>query len=174
VGRDPTVERDFREFVGNRSGALQRTAYLLTGDWSTAEDLVRTTLMKTYLAWRRAGGLAAAEVYARKVMVNAAASRWRRHRRGERPAWQLLDTVSVEGAEWLLERDAIWAVIRSLPAGQRAVVVLRCYENLTEAQTAALLGVSPGTVKRQASRAMHALRQRLSGPSVPLLQAVQR
>jgi len=130
--------------------------------------------MKTYLAWRRAGGLDAVEVYARKVMLNAATSWWRRRWRGERPAGQLLDMEYVEEAEWLLDRDAIWAVIRSLPARQRVVVVLRYYEDLTEAQTAALLGVSPGTVKRRASRAMHALRQRLSGPSVPLLLAGQR
>jgi RNA polymerase sigma-70 factor (sigma-E family) len=146
----------------------------LTGDWSSAEDLVRTTLMKTYLAWRRAGGLDAIEVYARKVMLNAATSWRRRHWRGERPAGQHPEMVPVDAPDRSLERDAIWAVMRGLPARQRAVVVLRYYEDLTEAQTAALLGVSPGTVKRQASRAMYALRQPLTGPSAPLLPAGQR
>jgi RNA polymerase sigma-70 factor, ECF subfamily len=174
VGRDPTVERDFREFVANRSGALQRTAFLLTGDWSTAEDLVQTTLMKTYLAWQRTGGLDAVEAYARKVMLNTATSWWRRHWRGERPTERLPEIAYADGADQVSERDAVWALIRSLPVGQRAVVVLRYYEDLTEAQTAELLGVSLGTVKRQASRAMDTLRQRLSGPSAPVMQGGRR
>jgi RNA polymerase sigma-70 factor (sigma-E family) len=174
VGRDPTVERDFREFVASRSGALQRTAYLLTGDWSLAEDLVQTTLMKTYLAWQRAGGIDTVEAYARRVMVNTATSWWRRRWRGERPTEQLPEIAYGDGADQLLERDAVWQLICGLPAGQRAVVVLRYYEDLTEAQTAELLGVSVGTVKRQAARAMDALRQRLSPPSASIMQGGQR
>jgi RNA polymerase sigma-70 factor, ECF subfamily len=167
VGRDPTVQGDFRDYVANRSGALQRTAYLLTGEWSAAEDLVQTTLMKTYLAWQRSGGLDSIEAYARRVMLNTATSWWRRRWRGERPTESLPEIAYADPADQVLERDAVWALVRRLPAGQRAVVVLRYYEDRTEAQTAELLGVSVGTVKRQASRAMDALRQRMRGRCAP-------
>ena len=70
-------EEEFREFVAARSGALLRTAYLLTGDWATAEDLLQTALTKTYLAWKRLGGIEAVEPYARRVMINTSTSWWR-------------------------------------------------------------------------------------------------
>jgi RNA polymerase sigma-70 factor (sigma-E family) len=159
--RDPAAEREFRDFVADRSTALQRTAYLLVGDWAGAEDLVQTALMKTYLAWRRAGGINAVEAYTRKVMVNTATS-WRRSRwRGERPSEILPEPSSVDSADQWLERDRVWQLIRTLPTRQRAVLVLRFYEDLTEAQAAAVLGVSVGTVKTQASRALASLRHRL-------------
>ncbi|HET8680438.1 MAG TPA: SigE family RNA polymerase sigma factor [Micromonosporaceae bacterium] len=161
MGRDPMVEREFRDFVAARSIALQRTAYLLTGDWALAEDLVQTALLKTYLAWHRVGGIAAVEPYARKVMVNTATSWWRRRWRGERPTAEMPERPHPDGTEQWLERDRVWQLIRALPAGQRAVLVLRFYEDLTEVETARLLGVSVGTVKRQASRAFDALRKRL-------------
>jgi RNA polymerase sigma-70 factor, ECF subfamily len=154
-------EREFRDFVAARSVALQRTAFLLTGDWALAEDLVQTALMKTYLAWDRVGGIRAVEPYARKVMVNLATSWWRRHWRGERPTAQLPDRPYPDGADQWAERDRVWRLISALPTGQRAVLVLRYYEDLTEAETARLLGVAVGTVKRQASRALESLRRRL-------------
>jgi RNA polymerase sigma-70 factor (sigma-E family) len=166
VGRDPTVERDFRDFVADRSVALQRTAYLLTGDWALAEDLVQTVLLKTYLAWNRAGGIAAVEPYARKVMVNTATSWWRRKWRGERPTAEMPDRAHPDGAEQWLEHDRVWQLIKTLPAAQRGVLVLRFYEDLTEVETARLLGVSVGTVKRQASRALDSLRKRLGAADI--------
>jgi RNA polymerase sigma-70 factor (ECF subfamily) len=169
VGRDPTVEREFRDFVAERSVALQRTAYLLTGDWALAEDLVQTALLKTYLVWRRTGGIEAVEAYARKVMLNTATSWWRRRWRGERPSAELVEGAGPDDTEQWLERDAVWQLIRTLPAGQRAVLVLRYYEDLTEGETARLLGVSVGTVKRQAWRALGALRQRLDRPPTDAL-----
>jgi RNA polymerase sigma-70 factor (sigma-E family) len=161
VGRDPRVEREFRDFVADRSVSLQRTAYLLTGDWAAAEDLVQTTLMKTYLAWTRTGGIESVEPYARRVMINTATSWWRQKWRGERPTAAIADRPQGDGAEAWLERETVWQLIQTLPAGQRAILVLRYYEDLTEAETARLLGVSVGTVKRQSSRAYQALRQRL-------------
>jgi len=161
VGHHPTVEREFRDFVAARSVALQRTAYLLTGDWALAEDLVQTALLKTYLAWQRVGGIAAVEPYARKVMVNTATSWWRRRWRGERPTAEMPERPHPDGAEQWLERDRVWQLVKTLPAGQRAVLVLRFYEDLTEVETARLLGVSVGTVKRQTSRAFGSLRKRL-------------
>ncbi|MGS2619743.1 SigE family RNA polymerase sigma factor, partial [Micromonospora sp. LZ34] len=160
ASRDP-LEEEFRDFVAARSGALLRTAYLLTGDWATAEDLVQTALTKTYLAWKRLGGIEAIEPYARRVMVNTSTSWWRRRWHGERPTEVLPERAGVDEIEQQLDRDLLWRHLRALPARQRAVLVLRFYEDMSEAQTAALLEISPGTVKSQTSRALNTLRRRL-------------
>ncbi len=173
LGRDPRVEREFRDFVADRSVSLQRTAYLLTGDWAAAEDLVQTTLMKTYLAWNRSGGIDSVEPYARRVMINTATSWWRQKWRGERPTAVIVDRPQGDGAEAWVERETVWQLIRTLPAGQRAILVLRYYEDLTEAETARLLGVSIGTVKRQSSRAFQALRQRLRMADIDAVEALK-
>jgi len=162
VSARPTVEDEFREFVAARSAALLRTAYLLAGDWSTAEDLLQIALTKTYLAWKRLGEIDAVEPYARRVLVNTATSWWRRRWHGERPTEVLPERAAPDGHDERLERDALWRHVQKLPARQRAVLVLRFYEDLSEAQTAALLNVSVGTVKSQCSRALASLRQRLS------------
>ncbi|MEO3778554.1 SigE family RNA polymerase sigma factor [Micromonospora sp. B11E3] len=160
VDRDP-LEEEFREFVAARSGALLRTAYLLAGDWATAEDLLQTALTKTYLAWKRLGGIEAIEPYARRVMVNTSTSWWRRRWHGERPTEVLPERAGVDEIEQQLDRDVLWRHLRALPSRQRAVLVLRFYEDMSEAQTAALLEISPGTVKSQTSRALATLRRRL-------------
>ncbi len=163
MARDPSGEQVFRDFVAARSPALQRTAYLLVGDWGLAEDLVQTALIKTYLAWRGRDGVAAIEAYARTVLIHTAGRWWRRRWRGERPAAVLPDRSVPDGTEDSAERDRVWRAILSLPSRQRAVLVLRFYEDLTEAQTAHLLGVSVGTVKSHTARALGALRERLNG-----------
>ncbi|MGC5018660.1 SigE family RNA polymerase sigma factor [Micromonospora sp. DT47] len=163
--RDP-LEEEFREFVAARSGALLRTAYLLAGDWATAEDLLQTALTKTYLAWKRLGGIDAIEPYARRVMVNTSTSWWRRRWHGERPTEVLPERAGVDEIEQQLDRDALWRHLKALPARQRAVLVLRFYEDMSEAQTAALLEISPGTVKSQSSRALATLRRRLGGQAM--------
>ncbi|SCG43933.1 SigE family RNA polymerase sigma factor [Micromonospora inositola] len=160
ASRDP-LEEEFREFVAARSGALLRTAYLLAGDWATAEDLLQTALTKTYLAWKRLGGIEALEPYARRVLVNTSTSWWRRRWHGERPTDVLPERAGVDEIEQQLDRDALWRHLSALPARQRAVLVLRFYEDMSEAQTAALLEISPGTVKSQTSRALSTLRRRL-------------
>ena len=156
------LEKDFREFVAARSGALLRTAYLLAGDWATAEDLLQISLTKTFLAWKRLGRIEAVEPYTRRVLVNTATSWWRRRWHGERPTDVLPESATADGLEERLERDALWRHVRELPTRQRAVLVLRFYEDLSEADTARLLGVSVGTVKSQCSRALATLRQRLA------------
>jgi RNA polymerase sigma-70 factor (sigma-E family) len=161
VARRQSVEDDFREFVAARSPALLRTAYLLTGDWATAEDLLQTALTKIFLAWKRLGEIEAIEPYARRVLVNTSISWWRRRWHGERPTEVLPERAAPDRVDEQLERDALWRHVKSLPARQRAVLVLRFYEDLSEAQTAALLGISTGTVKSQTSRALNTLRQRL-------------
>ncbi|WBB47731.1 SigE family RNA polymerase sigma factor [Verrucosispora sp. WMMA2044] len=155
------LEEEFRDFVAARSGALLRTAYLLTGDWGTAEDLVQTALTKTYLAWKRLGGIEAIEPYTRRVMVNTSTSWWRRRWHGERPTEVLPEQAATDELERQLDRDVLWRHLRALPARQRAVLVLRFYEDMSEAQTAAMLDISPGTVKSQTSRALATLRRRI-------------
>lgn len=158
---DTNIEEEFREFVAARSAALLRTAYLLTGDWGTGEDLLQTALTKTYLAWKRLGEIGAVEAYTRRVMVNTATSWWRRRWWGERPTEQLPEQAGPDQHQQTLERDAMWQQLRALPPRQRAVLVLRYYEDLSEAQIAELLDISPGTVKSQAARALATLRARL-------------
>ncbi len=165
-----SMEEDFRDFVTARSAALLRTAYLLAGDWATAEDLLQTALTKTYLAWKRLGQIEAVEPYARRVLVNTATSWWRRRWHGERPTEFLPERAAPDRLDEQLERDALWRHVKALPARQRAVLVLRFYEDMSEAQTATLLNISAGTVKSQTSRALGTLRQRLAaeGFSAPL------
>ncbi|MEU7750952.1 SigE family RNA polymerase sigma factor [Micromonospora sp. NPDC049171] len=165
-----SLEEQFREFVAARSAALLRTAYLLTGDWATAEDLLQTALTKTYLAWKRLGGIEAVEPYARRVMVNTSTSWWRRRWHGERPTEVLPERAGVDEISQQLDRDLLWRHLRLLPQRQRAVLVLRYYEDMSEAQTAAMLDISPGTVKSQASRALATLRRRM-GADTPDLTA---
>ncbi|WP_432985307.1 SigE family RNA polymerase sigma factor [Dactylosporangium sp. CA-233914] len=159
-------EEDFREFVGLRSKALLRTAYLLAGDWATAEDLLQIALTKTFLAWKRLGHIEAVEPYARRVLVNTATSWWRRRWHGERPTEILPEGTAADQIEETLERDAMWRHVRALPSRQRAVLVLRYYEDQSEAETARLLGVSVGTVKSQTSRALATLREKLGAEGV--------
>lgn len=169
----PAMEDEFREFVTVRSGALLRTAYLLAGDWSTAEDLLQTALTKTYLAWKRLGQIEAVEPYARRVLVNTATSWWRRRWHGERPTEFLPETAAPDRLDEQLDRDVLWKHVKALPARQRAVLVLRFYEDMSEAQTAAILNISAGTVKSQTSRALGTLRKRLAAeglaPSLPAI-----
>ncbi|MBG6068064.1 SigE family RNA polymerase sigma factor [Micromonospora ureilytica] len=166
-----SLEEQFREFVAARSAALLRTAYLLTGDWATAEDLLQTALTKTYLAWKRLGGIEAVEPYARRVLVNTSTSWWRRRWHGERPTEVLPERAGVDEIEQQLDRDLLWRHLRELPNRQRAVLVLRYYEDMSEAQTAAMLDISPGTVKSQASRALATLRRRLGADAADLAAA---
>ncbi|MGH3682652.1 MAG: SigE family RNA polymerase sigma factor, partial [Natronosporangium sp.] len=166
------MEEEFREFVAARSSALLRTAYLLAGDWATAEDLLQTALTKTYLAWKRLGGIEAVEPYTRRVLVNTATSWWRRRWHGERPTEVLPERPGPDRHEQALERDLLWRHVRALPARQRAVLVLRFYEDQSEAQTADLLEISPGTVKSQTARALATLRRRLAAEGVGVVHPV--
>lgn len=169
--RSADMEEEFREFVAARSGALLRTAYLLAGDWATAEDLLQTSLTKTYLAWKRLGEIEAVEPYTRRVLVNTATSWWRRRWHGEKPTEVLPEQPGPDRHEEAVERDALWQHVRTLPTRQRAVLVLRFYEDLSEAQTADLLDISIGTVKSQTARALATLRRRLGSSEGDLAPA---
>jgi len=176
---DSSMEAEFRQFVAARSAALLRTAYLLVGDWAHAEDLLQATLTKTYLAWRRLGEIESVEPYARRVLVTTATSWWRRRWHGERPTAVIPDRAAPDRFDERIERQALWRHVRALPARQRAVLVLRFYEDLTEAETARVLGVAVGTVKSQCARALASLRSQLAEGGVeaasrPVLSAAPR
>lgn len=158
------AEAQFCEFVAARQQALLRTAYLLTSDLHSAEDLVQISLAKAYLAWDRLREPRAIEAYVRKIMVNEHTSWWRRAwRRNERSTDELPESPVVRDDPAAFEqRDAMWELVQTLAPKQRATVVLRFYEDLSEAETARILGCSVGTVKSQTSRALASLRGRLS------------
>ena len=147
---------DFDEFVAARSGALLRTAYLLTRDHQLAEDLLQTALTKAWFAWGRTHGNP--EAYVRKIVVNTYNSWWRRKWNGEQATEELPDAGVPDGSDAVATGNDLWAAMGRLPRRQRAVVVLRYFEDLTEAQTAELLGCSVGTVKSQTSKALAKLR----------------
>jgi RNA polymerase sigma-70 factor (sigma-E family) len=146
----------FEAFVAASGDRLLRTAYLLTRDHALAEDLLQTALTKSWSRWRRIGG--DPEPYVRRVLVNTYASWWRRRWNGERPTEVLPDVAADDPYEAHAERRDLWAALGRLPRRQRAAVVLRYYEGLTEAETAAVLDCSVGTVKSQTSRALAKLR----------------
>jgi len=154
------VERpDFAAFVGARGQALQRTAYLLTGDWALAEDLLQTALAHVYPRWSRIER-DDPDAYVRKVLVNTWSSWWRRKWRGETPTRDVPDLLSTSDAYNEVDlRESVRRALEQLPARQRAVVVLRYFEDLSEADTAAALGCSVGAVKSHASRALSKLRE---------------
>ncbi len=147
----------FAEFVRARGVALHRTAYLLTGDWTLAEDLLQTALAKTYLRWDRIES-ADPEAYVRRVLANTHATWWRRRWRGEVPYEVLPDTAAADRWADVDARAALLAALGRLPRRMRAVVVLRYHEDLSEAQVAEALGISVGTVKSQCSKALAKLR----------------
>ncbi len=154
-------DADFTAYLEARQPRLLRTAYLLTGDRHQAEDLLQTSLAKLYLAWDRVRERDHVDAYVRRIMVNENNSLWRRpwkrreHATDQVPEGAPVHEVYDEGLG-----AAVWEVVQTLPRRARAVVVLRYYEQLTEAETAEVLGISVGTVKSQASRALAALRQR--------------
>jgi RNA polymerase sigma-70 factor (sigma-E family) len=148
------VSVTFDEFVATRSTRLLGTAYLLTRDHSRAEDLLQTALAKAWLSWRHIHS--DADGYVRKIIVNTYATWWRRKWNDETPTLALPESADDGGDDSL--RQDLWAALGRLPRGQRAVVVLRYFEDLTEAETARLLGCSVGTVKSQTARAFTRLR----------------
>lgn len=148
----------FREFVAARSPALLRTAWLLTGDEHLAEDLLQTALARTWPRWSRLHPGGNAEAYVRRVMVNTCLS-WRARRwNGEWATEHLPELEDVDPHDRVLDRAQLADVLRHLPARQRAVLVLRFFEDCSEQQTADALGCSVGTVKSQTSRALARLR----------------
>ena len=154
-------DADFTAYLQARQARLLRTAYLLTGDQHQAEDLLQTSLAKLYLAWDKVRDRGSVDAYARRIMVNENNSLWRRGwKRREYATDRVPDTDPVHDRYDEGLGAALWDAVQTLPRKARAVLVLRYYEQLTEAETADVLGISVGTVKSQTSRALATLRER--------------
>ena len=165
-GEPPDVigfdDSSFEDFVAGSSARLFTTAKLLTGGHrAEAEDLLQGGYERAYRHWSRISRRADPERYVRQILVNASVDRWRRLRR--RPEAPLTatsaDLAAGDTAAAVADRDLLLRGLAALPPRQRAVLVLRYYEDLTEAQTATMLGCSVGTVKSQAARALERLRE---------------
>ncbi len=157
----PAWEEEFTAFAAASTPALLRSAYLLCLDRGLAEDLVQTALAKLYVAWPRLVRHGALHGYAKQVVVRAFLDERRRPWRREHPAAELPEGgADPYGA--VDERDRLRRAVATLPPRQRAVVVLRVWEDLSVAETAAALGISEGAVKSQLSRAVDALRAGLA------------
>jgi RNA polymerase sigma-70 factor (sigma-E family) len=149
----------FEEFVAARRPALLRTAYLLTGSHADAEDLVQATLLRCVPKWKRIADRP--EPYVRQVLARESVSRWRARRWREQHVETVPERVAV--APDVDGRLALRQALMSLARRQRAVIVLRYYEDLTEQQTAAQLGIAVGTVKSQARDGLAQLRKLVPG-----------
>ncbi len=154
----PIGDLGFGEYVTARGRSLLRTAYLLTGNLADAEDLVQSALAKTYQAWARIEDRGALDGYVRRAMVNTHISSWRRRRVEEIPTDEIPDQVVADPSGDSDLQDTLRRAIERLQRRMRAAVVLRYYEDMTEAEVADVLGVSLGTVKSTVSRAVAKLR----------------
>jgi RNA polymerase sigma-70 factor (sigma-E family) len=155
-----TTPDGFEEFVRARSRALLRTAWLLTGDWASAEDLVQSALASAWPRWAALRSPDAPDAYVRKIMMTTFL-RWQRRRwTGEISTGELPETVAPQdpfgGADL---REVLRRALQTLTPSQRAVIALRCFLDLTETDTAAALGCSVGAVKGQSARALTRLRR---------------
>ena len=161
--RTQARDEEFQSFVTGRWPRLMRTAFLLTGEQHAAEDLVQTTLEQVYVAWRRVGSADEPEAYVRRVMVNAHARKHRRRLReflAPKDDSGLVREVPDTGDRIAQadDRGVLLAALAQLPPRQREAVVLRYWEDLTEAQTAEAMGCSVGAVKSNAAKGIAKLR----------------
>jgi RNA polymerase sigma-70 factor (sigma-E family) len=154
-----SVADEFDAYVRSRTPALLRSAYLLTGDQHLAEDLVQSALIRTHRAWRRVRD-GNPDAYTRKVMYHLQVARWKRRRVPESLGEQVPEPRGpADEAAGVVWRLTIREALDRLADRQRAVLVLRYFEDLTEAESAELLGVTVGTVKSQTAKALARLRQ---------------
>lgn len=161
-------ELEFERYVAARWSTFHRLALLLTASDSGAEALVQVTWEKAYAAGLRVSEMAAPDAYVRRIMVNSLTSSHRRAwNRRERPTAALADAgvASVEGD--VLDHALLWPLVCALPEPQRAAVVLRYYEDLTEQEIAEILGCALGAVQATAHDAMAALQRGLAAVPVP-------
>ncbi|MEU4393869.1 SigE family RNA polymerase sigma factor [Kribbella sp. NPDC023855] len=153
-------DQEYVEFVEAASASLRRTAFLVCGDWHTADDVVQDALYRLYLSWAKWNRAGNPLGYARRTVINAAMDIGRRPWRREVPTdvlppgrFQIADPATGHAA-----RDEVFTALRALAPRQRACVVLRYYEDLSVEQTAEILGCSTGTVKSQTARGLETLR----------------
>ena len=153
---------DFTEYVEAAWARMFRTAYALTGDVNAAEDLLQRTLVKAYVHWKKVSRAESPDSYLRRMMVNESTSAWRSRSNRREVLTHQPPELPAEGFDGLLAtRDELWKGVCQLPPRQRAVVVLRYYEDLSEREIAEVLGISQGSVKSMASAAIAKLRDHL-------------
>ena len=167
----------FAGLVEARSSTLLRLAFAVVGDYQLAQDLLQEALVKVYVAWPRLRDESAAEAYVRRTIVTTAIS-WRRRPSFHEPPVEVVpDSEDGDETGWVATHRVLWQQVRGLPPRQRTALVLRYYEDLSEAETAELMGCSVGTVKSQVSTALDKLRERVgpdAGVLIPEDQAVTR
>ncbi|MET7284381.1 SigE family RNA polymerase sigma factor [Streptomyces sp. NPDC005573] len=165
-------ERQFTEFVAARSRSLLHTAYLLTGDWEKGRDLLQTALASTARRWSKLRDREQPEIYVRKALYHAQVDRFRLLSWGretvtdtlpDRPSGQAADL-----ADTVVQRQAVMAALRRLPRRQRAVIVLRYFEDRPDSEIATILGVAQGTVRSQTHKALASLRATLAEAGQPI------
>jgi RNA polymerase sigma-70 factor (sigma-E family) len=155
-GRD----EEFGEFMRNRASLLHQSAYLLCGDWHLAHDLVQDTLVKAYQHWPRVRQADNPDAYVRRILLNEVRGRWRRRERAM-PVPRFpegREPVAPDATDEIARRAGLLEALLVLPLRQRATIILRYLEGMSERETAAVLGCSEGTVKSQAARALGTLR----------------
>jgi RNA polymerase sigma-70 factor (sigma-E family) len=165
------LDEEFRDFMHGRWPVMVRLAYALTGDQGHAEDVAQTAFARTYASWPKVRRTGNPDAYVRRIVINENLNRFRKHRVAERLTGTLPDSVAgalsgslaaagaVDATRQYDDRSALMAALQRLGPRQRAVIVLRYWMDLTEAEIAAALGCSVGTVKSQAARALATLRQ---------------
>jgi RNA polymerase sigma-70 factor (sigma-E family) len=157
---------DYDDFYVALWPRLVRVTYAVSGDLGVAEDAVQTAFAKAYRSWRKVSRLDAPEAYVRRMAVNEVlTTRRRAHSRREVTRAELPDAPGPTSYDGTLAHDEMWSAVSALPPRQRAVLVLRYYEDLSEQQIADVLGCRPGTVKSQAAAALATLRTRLDHPT---------
>lgn len=157
-GKRGDDEAEFREYMVSRWGGLVRFAYGLTGDRGHAEDLAQTALAKAYASWPKVRRAEDPDAYVRRILINVNHRRFRKRRVEEHSGEGSPEPAVTDGTAAFEQRELLVAALMELPPKQRAVVVLRYWDGLTETQAATVLGCSVGTVKSQASRALAKLR----------------
>jgi RNA polymerase sigma-70 factor (sigma-E family) len=155
-------DSEFDAFVAGSGSRLLRTAYLLTGDQRAAEDLLQDALLRVWSRWSRVRAADHPLAYARRVLVTTSVSRWRAARTRTAGERLVADPPESPSEQQPGRDDELWRAVLALPPRQRAVMVLGYYEDLTDADTADVLGCTVGTVKSQRAKALRSLRVRLA------------
>jgi RNA polymerase sigma-70 factor (sigma-E family) len=155
-GRD----EEFGEFMRDRASPLHQSAYFLCGDWHLAHDLVQDTLVKAYQHWPRIRQAESPDAYVRRILLNEVRGGWRRRERAV-PVSRFpegREPVAPDPTDEVARRAGLLQALLALPLRQRATIILRYLEGMSERETAAVLGCSEGTVKSQSARALESLR----------------
>jgi RNA polymerase sigma-70 factor (sigma-E family) len=163
------TEEEFREFVGSCAASLHRTAYLLCGDWHLASDLVQETFVQTFRHWRRVQRADNQNAYVKRILINEFKRHWQRY--GGLPVRVGTDGLEVavpDVSDEVVNRADLLRALLTLPVRQRATVVLRYLEGMSERETAAVMRCSEGTVKSQTARALNTLGSCLNHKELPI------